>query len=231
MLNAEIQSKRQLAFHFDKIEAKGALTVFVEPGKRLRQIEYFADSSIIDTVTASVKNRTLYLDANNSFMLSRKIPLLRLSAQRTFPIEVMVSIDQLSEFSLLENSSAKINGVSGDKLKLYHNSTGSLELVNSNIENINILQEGSGNIILKGRDTVELNAKIFGSGSLFGEELFLDSAFLHHHGSGQIMIAPSKWLDGQLSNTGNLHLLEKPLGKVLKNAGKGGKIIEEYSSN
>ena len=85
MLTAEITSKRLLAFHFDKIEAKGALTVFVEPGKRLRQIEYFADSSIIDTVTASVKNRTLYLDANNSFMLTRKIPLLRLSAQRTFP--------------------------------------------------------------------------------------------------------------------------------------------------
>ena len=73
-LEASIQSKRLLSFHFDKIEARGALTIFVEPGKRNRQVEYFADSEIIDTVTAKVENRTLYLDANNSLQLSRRIP-------------------------------------------------------------------------------------------------------------------------------------------------------------
>ena len=46
-----IESKRLLSFHFDKIEVKGAASVFVEPGKRNRQIEYFADSSIIDEVS------------------------------------------------------------------------------------------------------------------------------------------------------------------------------------
>ena len=74
ILHAGVESKRVLTFHFDQIEVKGALTVFIEPGKRNRQVEYYADSSIFDSVSVEVKNRTLYLDANNSFSLFRKIP-------------------------------------------------------------------------------------------------------------------------------------------------------------
>ena len=161
-----------LSFHFDKIEARGALTIFVEPGKRNRQVEYFADSEIIDTVTAKVENRTLYLDANNSLQLSRRIPLLRLSAQRVFPIEIIVSIDKLKEFRLLENSTARLKNLSGNELNLYHNSTGSLHLIESRFKKISVQQEGSGDIILKGRETLDLDAKIFGNGSLRGEEFF-----------------------------------------------------------
>ncbi len=227
-LNGAVESKRLLAFHFDKIEARGALTLFVEPGKRNRQVEYFADSSIIESVTAKVENRTLFLDANNSFLLSRRIPLLRLSAQRTFPIEVIVSIDELKELRLLENSSARLNNLSGHDFKLYHNSTGSLHLTNSKFEKIAIRQESKGDIVLKGREVIELEAKIYGDGSLLGEELFLDKAVIRHYGNGPIMIAPSEWLDAQIFGTGHLHLLEKPRGSVLKNLGKGGKVIEQY---
>lgn len=227
-LNAAIQSKRLLSFHFDKIEARGALTIFVEPGKRNRQVEYFADSEIIESIIAKVENRTLYLDANNSLELSRRIPLLRLSAQRVFPIEVIVSIDKLEEFRLLENSTVSLKNLSGNELKLYHNSTGSLHLIESRFKNITVRQEGSGDIILKGRETLDLDAKIFGNGSLLGEEFFLDNASIQHYGSGSILLAPNKWLDAQISSTGNLHLLAPPLGKVIRNEGKGGKIIEEY---
>lgn len=227
-LQGAVESKRLLAFHFDKIEARGALSIFVEPGKRNRQIEYFADSTIIDSVSAKVENRTLFLDANNSFLLSRRIPLLRLSAQRTFPVEVIVSIDELKEFRLLENSNARLNNLSANRLKLYHNSTGSLHLTNSKFEKIEIRQEGNGDTVLKGREVHELDAKIYGGGAIFGEELFLDQAVIRHYGNGPIMIAPSNWLDAQIFGSGNLHLLEKPLGKVLKNQGNGGKVIEEY---
>ena len=227
-LEASIQSKMLLSFHFDKIEARGALTIFVEPGKRNRQVEYFADSEIIDTVTAKVENRTLYLDANNSLQLSRRFPLLRLRAQRVFPIEIIVSIDKLKEFRLLENSTARLKNLSGNELNLYHNSTGSLHLIESRFKKISVQQEGSGDIILKGRETLDLDAKIFGNGSLRGEEFFLDNARIQHYGSGPIVLAPNKWLDAQISGTGNLHLLERPLGKVIKNEGNGGGIIEEY---
>ena len=147
-LSGAVESRRLLSFHFDKIEARGALTVFVEPGKRNRQIEYFADSEIIESVTALVENRTLFLDANNSFLISRKIPLLRLSAQRTFPIEVIVSIDQLKEFRLFENTTARLRNLQGEELNLFINSTGSLHLVGSKFNKINLRHEGSGDVVL-----------------------------------------------------------------------------------
>ena len=227
-LYSAVESKRLLSFHFDKIEVRGALTLFVKPGKRNRQVEYFADSTIIDTVSVHVRNRTLFLDANNSYQLTRKIPLIRLSAQRTFPIEVIVSIEELKELSLLENSRARLDNLAGKELKLFLNSTGSFHLTNSKFEKINLRQEGSGSAVLKGREIIELSAEVYGSGSLLGEELFLDNAVVRHHGSGEILLAPGNWLDAQIYSSGNLHLLEKPLGRVIKNEGKGGEIIEEY---
>ena len=73
---SSVESKKKLMFHFDKIEVRGAIQVFVEPGKRNREIEYFANSEIIDSIESRVVGKkTLYLDANNTFDLSRRIPL------------------------------------------------------------------------------------------------------------------------------------------------------------
>ena len=227
-LECAVESKRLMMFHFDKIEASGALTLFIEPGKRNRQVEVFADASVIDSLSAQVENRTLFLDANNSFTLKRRIPLIQINAQRTFPIEVIVSTEELKEIRLLENSRARLQNLSGKALKIFHSSTGSLHLANSKYDKLDIWHEGQGDIVLKGRDVLEMDAKISGRGSLRGEELFLDKAHIYHRGSGQVLIAPRDWLDAQILSTGNLQLLEKPAGKVIKNEGKGGQLIEEY---
>ena len=89
---SSVESKKKLMFHFDKIEVRGAIQVFVEPRKRNREIEYFANSEIIDSIESRVVGKTLYLDANNTFDLSRRIPLIRVSAQRIFPVELLPDI-------------------------------------------------------------------------------------------------------------------------------------------
>jgi hypothetical protein len=230
-LQAGVESKRVLTFHFDKIEVKGALTVFIEPGKRNRQVEYYADSSIIDSVSVEVKNRTLYLDANNSFSLFRKIPLIKLSAQRTFPIEVVVSIDKLSDIRLLDQGNLRIKNVSGKQLNIFSNSSGSFHGIDLKCESLKIRHEGSGNISLQGRDVLSLNAEIYGSGSLLCEHLFLEEALLSHHGTGEVIIAPNNWLDARIFNSGNIKLLEQPRGRVFKKEGNGGDLIELYQES
>jgi hypothetical protein len=221
-----IASKKVLSFHFDKIEARGALSLFIKPGKRNRQIEYFADSSIIETVSVRVSNRTLFLDANNSFMLSRRIPLLRLTAQRTFPIEVFISIEELKEISLLDNSSLQMESLYGEELKIFTSSTGSLHASDLRANQINLRQEGSGDVFLKGREVINLTAEIYGRGSLRCEELFLDQATIRHFGEGQVILAPTQWMDAKIFGSGNIELLENPLGKVVENKGNGGRLIE-----
>ena len=227
-LEAQVESKRILSFHFDQIEVKGALTVFIEPGKRNRQVEYYADSSIIDSVSAEVRNRTLYLDANNSFSLFRKIPLIKISAQRTFPIEVVVSTEKLRGIRLLDQSNLRIKNVSGKQLNIFSNSNGSFHGIDLKFESLKIRHEGSGNINLQGRDVLSLNAEMYGSGSLLCEHLFLEEAKLSHHGTGDVVIAPNNWLDARIFNSGNVKLLEQPQGRVFKKEGNGGDLIELY---
>jgi hypothetical protein len=221
-----IESKKVLSFHFDKIEARGALSLFIKPGKRNRQIEYFADSSIIDTVTVRVSNRTLFLDANNSFMLSRRIPLLRLTAQRTFPIEVFISIEELKQISLLDHCSLQMESLRGEELKIFTSSTGFLHASDLLTRQIKLRQEGNGDVFLKGREVINLSAEVYGQGSLRCEELFLDRATIRHFGEGQIIIAPTQWMDAKIFGSGNIELLENPLGKVVENKGKGGRLIQ-----
>jgi len=230
-LQGEVKSKRLLLFHFDKIEVRGAASVFIEPGKRNREIEYFADSSIIEDIHVEVRNRTLHIDANNTLSLSRRIPLIRFSAQRVFPVEVIVSAIQVDEILLLDQSNLTAQSLSGERLKLFSNSTGTLQTINCKHKNIEIRQEGSGNIILKGRNTLDLEAKVYGSGSLEGGELFIDRAKVSHWGSGQVLLAPTKWLDLKLHGSGNFHLLEKPAGMVVDQGNAGGRMVPLYEGN
>jgi hypothetical protein len=166
------------------------------------------------------------LDANNSFMLSRRIPLLRLTAQRTFPIEVFISIEELKEISLLDNSSLHMENLRGEELKIFTNSTGSVHASDLQTRQINLRQEGSGDVFLKGREVMNLSAEVYGRGSLRCEELFLDQATIRHFGEGQIILAPKQWMDAKIFGSGNIELLENPLGKVVENKGKGGRLIE-----
>ena len=97
---------------------------------------------------------------------------MRLSAERVFPIEVIVSTDKLDEFRLLENSTVRLRNLSGNELHLYHKSTGSMHLIDSSFKKITIRQEGSGDILLKGRETLDLDAKILGKGSFTRRGIF-----------------------------------------------------------
>ena len=225
---SSVESKKKLMFHFDKIEVRGAIQVFVEPGKRNREIEYFANSEIIDSVESRVVGRTLYLDANNTFDLSRRIPLIRVSAQRIFPVEIIVSIESLKEARLHEQSSLVIKGVQADEMLLFSNSSGTLLVDSIKCPVIKLRQEGTGPVILRGRETSLLNATVFNSGELRGEGLFLEEAVVSHHGSGSLFLAPEKWLDLKLLGTGNLTLLEKPEGRVVKRSENAGRLIEAY---
>lgn len=227
-LGGAVESKRQTLFHFDKIEVRGAIKVFLEPGSRNRQIEYFADEQIIETIQAEVRNRTLFLEANNTLGITRRIPLLRLSAQRTFPVEAVVSIDRLSEIRLLDQSSLTARRLASDSLAVFTNSAGPLNLIDLRCQTLEIRQEGSGSVTLKGRETTGLNCTVSGSGSLMGEEFFLDDAVVKHYGSGEVLLAPKRWLDARIEGAGNLYLLEKPLGMVVKESSGGGKVIDSF---
>lgn len=228
LLYGTIESKKKLMFHFDKIEVRGALQVFIEPGNRNREVEYFANSEIIDSVQTRVRGRTLLLEANNTFDLSRRIPLIRVSAQRVFPVEVMVSIESLKEIRLHDQSNLVVKNVKGDEILLFSNSSGTLLTESIKYPIIKVRHEGAGAIILKGRETQVLEANVYSQGELRCEELFLNRAKVIHYGSGDLYLAPEKWLDLNLQGVGNVTLLEQPEGSVINKSEQAGKLIEAF---
>jgi len=226
---AEVDSRRHLLFHFDKIEVKGALDVFIEPGVRNREVEIYADSEIIDSIVCKVVNRTLFLDANNTYSLRRRIPFIGLSAIIKFPVEILVKIENLKEIRLLGQSNLTVKNINAPQLKFFAESSGTAHFEDVDSAELLIHHNGSGQVALRGEKIDQLNARILGSGNLSAEELFLDHATIEHRGTGLVSVVPNLWLDAKITGSGDLRLLEKPKGMVINRGEGAGRLVEDYS--
>jgi len=217
----EISTQRRLLFFFDKIEVNGEVDVFLDKGKRNREAMIYADSEIIDSVVTKVSKRTLYIDANNTYQLARRLPFVKLNAQRKFPVEIMISIDKLSEIRVHGGSNLTSNGLHSDKLSVFCTSSGKVHLENPITPALHLRQEGSGVVVLKGKGVNRLEARVQGNGSLRAEEFLVDQATLMHQGKAAAHLAPLNWLDARLRGPGNLMLHRQPEKMVIDQAGQG----------
>ena len=80
-----------------------------------------------------------------------------------------MSTDQVDEILLEDQSSLTAKNLTGENSRSTPRSGGTLIAVNCKHKIIDLRHEGSGNIILKGRETMEIKAKVYGSGSLLGK--------------------------------------------------------------
>ena len=220
-LKADLASTKKLLFFFNKIEVNGNIDVFLKKGKRLREATIYADSEIIESVVTKVSQKTLFIDANNTYNIARRIPFIRLKAERKYPVEVVVSIQKIEEVRLLGQSNLTAEDITSTELAIFMASSGKLHIENILSQKLNITHEGTGNIILKGKSVKDLKAKITKNGSLFGDELKVERATLIHQGNGIVHLNPSKWMDARMFGNGNLFLHEKPESIVIDQRGNG----------
>lgn len=217
----ELTSQKKLLFFFDKIEVRGNVDVFLTKGKRLREASLYADSEIISSIKTQVSKKVLYIDANNTYNLARRLPFLKIKAQRKYPVEIVVSIESIKEIRLLEQSNLTAENLNSDTLSIFMESEGKLHVENLSAKNLNIIHEGSGDIVLKGKEIEQIKAKVSENGSIFADELEVTRATLIHHGSGSVHLKPSLWLDARMYRNGNLFLHSKPNNVVIDQQGSG----------
>ena len=227
-LHGEIINRKHLLFHFDKVEISGEISVFIEPGKRNREMEIFADQEIIDSVGFRVSNRTLFIEANNTYTFKRRIPFIGLSATRSFPVEISINIESLKEVSVRGKSSLSLHGIESESFQFNFESTGNAHINEMKSPDLKIMHRGAGDVSLRGSKVDMLELKISGTGNLAAEELFIDQAKVIHTGRGLVTLAPNIWLDAKILGTGNIRLLEKPDGMVLHREENAGHLIQEY---
>ena len=216
-----LTKKRQLLFFFDKIEINGAIDVFVKPGERNEEAFIFADSAVIDSIGLNVRERTLFIDANNTFDISRRLPFLKLSAERTFPVEIIVHTEKLSEIHLHGKANLVVSEIRSPKLSLHKSGSGRCHLENSSIDHLYIRQDGTGPIVLKGKEVSSLELKVMSEGQIFAQSLPVDRARISHHGNGDIQVNPLQFLDSRIMGSGNILLHQKPASIVVTQKGSG----------
>jgi hypothetical protein len=197
-----LETRNKLLFYFDKIEVKGDLDVFIKKGQKRGKVSIYADSEIMDSVTAKVRQKTLFLDANNSYEFKRRIPFVKLNATRKFPVEIMVYVEEIAELRILESSNLSCSNISSSHLKVFHSSTGDVHLESVNTPKIEVLHLGSGRLSLQG-------------------ELEVSTAKVVHHGKGELQINPEQWLDARLLSSGSIFLHQNPTNSVVKLKGTG----------
>lgn len=221
VLSADIENRNELLFFFDKIEAKGDVDVFVKKGDNRGKISIFADSQIINSVVARVSQKTLFIDANNSFAFQRRIPFVKFNATRKFPVEIIVSVKEVSEIRALEGANLTCSEFSSSRLKVFHSGTGKIFLDNINSPSIYLQQNGTGTSSLKGSRTEIFEVQLEGNGNLDASDLEVESAKVIHQGSGSIQINSIQWLDARILSSGSIILYKKPEKMVIEQKGSG----------
>lgn len=211
-----LETRNQLLFFFDKIEVKGDLDVFVKKGQKRGKISIYADGEIIDSVTAKVRQKTLFLDANNSYEFKRRIPFVKVNATRKFPVEIMISVEEISELRVLEASNLTCSEIRSTHLKVFHSSTGNVHLEAMDAPEIEVQHLGNGILTLKGDRTSSLSIEVHGDGILDAGELEVTTAKVVHRGNKEIQINPHQWLDARLLSSGDIFLHQNPKNSVIE---------------
>ena len=221
LLRGELESEKKLLFFFDKIEVNGNVDVFLVKGKRLREAFVYADTEIFQSIKTEVSRKTLFIDANNTYNIARRLPFIRLNAERTYPVEIVVSIEEIRQIRLLGQSNLTAENLSAKKISLFMASSGKLHIENLDAEELSVIHEGSGNILLKGNISEEMEVKVSENGSFIADELEVERATLIHQGNGIVHLKPNKWMDARILGNGNIFLHSKPERLIINKQGLG----------
>lgn len=221
IVRGELAQDRRLLFHFDKIEVRGEIDVFLKQSKRLRECLVYADKEIVTSVTTKVSERTLIVDANNTYDLKRRLPFLRINAKRVFPVEVIISVRDLSEISLTGNGNLYGSGTRSMRLKLFSGGSGKLDLRNFSANSVEVIQDGSGDVVLMGDGVDKIDAVLSGTGSLHAGDLPAGNAKISLRGEGNAYLTALDFLDAGMLGSGNVFLHDKPRQSVIRTNGTG----------
>ena len=80
------------------------------------------------SIKTLVSKKTLHIDANNTYNLARRLPFLKIKAQRKYPVEIVVSIESIKEIRLLEQSNLTAENLNSDTLSIFMGSEGKLHI-------------------------------------------------------------------------------------------------------
>ena len=134
---------------------------------------------------------------------------------------MIVSVRDLKEIALLGAGNLRGSGIQAQHLKLFSASPGKLDLRQFSTESLEVIHDGSGEIVLKGGPLDEIDATVNGSGTIYAGDLKVLKAKISLQGKGNAYLSPLNFLDARLRQTGNVFLTHKPEQSAIQASGRG----------
>ena len=138
-----LQQRKAYSSFLIKLKLKGDVDVFLVKGKRSREVTLFADSEIIDSVYTKVRSKTLYIDANNTYSLARRIPFIRINARTKISRRNYCFYRILKEIRLLDKANLTVEKLSTEKAFIFSESSGKLHIEDIVASQLNVIHDWS----------------------------------------------------------------------------------------
>jgi len=217
----KLSKERRLLRHFNQIEVRGAVKVFVAPEDRLREATVYADDSLLKSVVTEVRGRTLVVEANNVGSYAPRLPFVRIEFKAIHPVEVIVSAKELEGVTVAGEGGFTGTNLRAKTFRVFSAGTGKVHLENLTADEVEVRMESDGDVTLKGGVVERLRANLSGKGSLQAIDLPALRAHVNVAGTGDAAVRAENWLEAKLSGKGNLRYLGRPVNVFVQTNGEG----------
>jgi hypothetical protein len=234
--HGKLTNERKLLRHFDRIEVRGSVNVFVVQEDRLRQATIYADESQIEAVVTEVRGRTLVIEADNVGRYAPRLPFIRIEFKAIQPVEVIVSAKELQGVTLVGEGGFTGTNLLAKTFRIFSAGVGKIHLENLTADEVEVRMESDGDVTLKGGVVKRLQVNLSGKGSLQAIDLPALRTEVTISGQGNASVRAENWLEAKLSGSGNLRYLGRPVN-VFVQADQEGQVQrmdpadEEENSN
>lgn len=218
---AKLTKERRLLRHFDGIEVRGTVNVFVTQEKRLREAMVYADDSVLESVVTEVRGRTLVVEAQNVSTYKPRLPFVRIAFTAIQPVEVIVSTEELGSVTVTGEGGFTGANLKAKTFRVFSVGTGKVHLDNLTADEVEVRMESDGDVFLKGGVVEQLRVNMTGKGSLRAIDLPALRTHVSISGSGDAEVRAENWLEARLAGKGDLRYLGHPVNTFLQADGEG----------
>jgi hypothetical protein len=174
---------------FEDIDANGTYNITISQGEE-SQVNLFIDSNILPLIQTTVTNRRLFIGVQDG------------QCYNGGPVEM--SIVSPDYDAIVLNGACNLTAYNINTSYLVFTLNGTSGVSSSfDVTSFNLNIEGSGNAQIAGNAS-EGKLQITGAGSIYGPSAIFDSCYIKVSGSGDVRISVRKFLDVNISGTGNV---------------------------
>lgn len=218
---------------FDKVSVLGSVDVEFTVGDA-RNMEIYGADNVIQYVTLSTRNNTLYVSMSDDVRIYGKTrltvlvtapKLTEITVSGSGDIEVLGRCNTLKDISVSGSGDVEVHNLNVSSLAATVTGSGDIEINNLTAKNAELKILGSGDIEVRG-NADKAKFSVNGSGDIDAEHFVVGELVANVAGSGDIECYAEQLLDATVSGSGEISYSGKPA--KINRSGRESAIRRDY---